>query len=163
MTSSTAVSTLYVIRHADAGNRSAWKGDDNLRPLSKKGRRQADGIAKELVSAGATRLVSSPSARCIETLTPLAEATGLPIETDARLREGSDGPAVLAVSDELRDLGDVAVLCSHGDVIPDLLSELRGLGTTFHDDATWPKASTWVLSGTGRAWTDARHIPAPRT
>jgi broad specificity phosphatase PhoE len=157
------VSTLYVIRHADAGSRSAWRGDDNLRPLSKKGRRQADGIAKELIASGATRLVSSPSTRCIETLTPLAEATGLPIETDARLREGSDGPAALAVSEELRDLGDVGVLCSHGDVIPDLLSELRGRGIAFHDDATWPKGSTWVLSGTGKSWTDAHHIPAPKS
>ncbi|HEY8543880.1 MAG TPA: phosphoglycerate mutase family protein [Acidimicrobiales bacterium] len=152
--------TVYVIRHADAGNRSAWRGDDNLRPLSRKGRRQAEAIARELAGAGATRLVSSPSARCIETLEPLAVVTGLTIETDARLREGSDGAAALALSDELRELGDVAVLCSHGDVIPDLLSELRGLGITFHHEPTWPKGSTWVLSGDGTGWTDAHHIPA---
>src|SRR5687767_13230121 len=101
---------LYVIRHADAGSRSAWKDDDDLRPLSKKGRRQADGIARTLTDAGVTRLVASPSTRCIETLAPLGEALGLLVETDARLREGSDGPAALALTDEMRELGDVAVL-----------------------------------------------------
>ena len=155
------MSTLYVIRHADAGSRSAWTGDDDLRPLSKKGRRQAAGIAARLADAGLTRLVSSPSARCVETLEPLAAAIGLPVETDARLREGSDGPAALELGGELQALGDVAALCSHGDVIPDLLSELRIEGTTFHQSPTWPKGSTWVLAGNGHHWTDAHHIPAP--
>ena len=155
------MSTLYLIRHADAGSRSAWSGDDDLRPLSKKGRRQANGIADRLADAGLTRLVSSPSTRCVETLEPLGAALGLPVETDARLREGSDGPAALALAGELQALGDVAALCSHGDVIPDLLSELRIEGTTFHHQLTWPKASTWVLGGNGHHWTDAHHVPAP--
>jgi 8-oxo-dGTP diphosphatase len=153
------VSTLYVIRHADAGSRAAWEGDDALRPLSRKGRRQAGGIATRLKDVGVTRLISSPSTRCIETLEPLAELLGLTVETDARLREGSDGPAALALADELRDLGDVGAVCSHGDVIPDLLSELRILGVTFHHDLTWPKGSTWELGGDAGAWTDARYVP----
>lgn len=164
------MSSLYVIRHADAGSRSAWQGDDELRPLSKKGRRQADGIAKAFAGSGLTRLVSSPSKRCIETLAPLGQALGLPVETDARLREGSDGPAALEVADEMRALGDVAALCSHGDVIPDLLSELRILGTSFHQGLTWPKGSAWRLvapDGAKKAakagWTDAHHIPAPKS
>jgi len=162
MTSSRTVSTLYLIRHADAGSRSAWKDDDRLRPLSKKGRRQSAHLVTALGDVGLTRLVSSGSVRCIETLEPLAEVTGLPVETDARLYEGSDGPAALAVAAEVRALGDVAALCSHGDVIPDLLSELRINGTTFHHTLTWPKGSVWVLSGEGGHWSDARHIPTPK-
>lgn len=156
------MSTLYLIRHADAGDRGAWVGEDRLRPLSKKGRRQSDRIAGRLQGEGITRLISSASTRCIETLEPLAQATGLSVETDARLYEGSDGPAALEVADELRHLGDTAALCSHGDVIPDLLSELRILGTTFHHTLTWPKASTWVLvSSNGHHWTDAHFVPRP--
>jgi broad specificity phosphatase PhoE len=155
------VSTLYLIRHADAGDRGAWLGDDHLRPLSKKGRRQSNGIATRLRDEGITRLVSSSSLRCVETLNPLADATGLSVETDARLYEGSDGSAALQVADELRSLGDTAALCSHGDVIPDLLSELRILGTTFHHTLTWPKASTWVLVGNGVHWSDAHFVPRP--
>jgi 8-oxo-dGTP diphosphatase len=134
-------------------------GDDHLRPLSKKGHKQARGIAVRLGDVGVTRLISSASVRCVETLQPLSEMTGLPVETDARLREGSDGPAALKLADELLDLGDTAALCSHGDVIPDLLSELRIDGTTFHHALTWPKGSIWVLEGNGRHWTDADHIP----
>jgi 8-oxo-dGTP diphosphatase len=155
------VSTLYLIRHADAGDRGTWLGDDRLRPLSRKGRRQSDRIADRLRSEGVTRLVSSGSLRCVQTLEPLAEAIGIAVETDARLYEGSDGPAALQVADELHELGDTAVLCSHGDVIPDLLSELRILGTAFHHTLTWPKASTWVLVGNGRHWTDAHFVPRP--
>lgn len=162
MTSSRAVSTLYLIRHADAGSRSSWKDDDQLRPLSKKGRRQSAHLATTLGDVGLTRLVSSGSIRCIETLDPLAAAVGLPVETDARLYEGSDGPAALAVADEMRALGDVAALCSHGDVIPDLLSELRIEGTTFHHTLTWPKGSVWVLTGNNGHWSDAHHIPSPK-
>jgi 8-oxo-dGTP diphosphatase len=151
---------LYIVRHADAGSRRAWDGDDDLRPLSRKGRRQAAALAEILAERDVTRLVSSPSVRCVETLGPLAARLGLTVEPDRRLAEGSRGDDALAVAYELAAVDDVGVLCSHGDVIPDLLSELKVGGTVFHHDLTWPKASTWVLSGSGKAWTDAEFVPA---
>jgi broad specificity phosphatase PhoE len=164
VTSSEEMSTgvkLYIVRHADAGNRSAWTGDDDLRPLGKKGRRQAAGLADLLARTHLTRLVSSPSVRCLQTLEPLAKHTGLPIEPDRRLAEGSRGDEALALAHEMAAVDDVGLLCSHGDVIPDLLSELKIAGTRFHHELTWPKASTWVLSGNGTLWTDARFLPTP--
>jgi 8-oxo-dGTP diphosphatase len=152
---------LYIVRHADAGNRSAWAGDDEQRPLSRKGRRQAAGLVEVFAGRPVTRLVASPALRCVETLGPVAAQLGLTVETDHRLAEGSRGDDALAVADELALLDDVGVLCSHGDVIPDLLSELKVQGTQFHHDLTWPKASAWVLSRKGRAWTDADFVPAP--
>ncbi|HEV7760884.1 MAG TPA: phosphoglycerate mutase family protein [Acidimicrobiales bacterium] len=152
---------LYIVRHADAGSRSAWTGDDDQRPLSKKGRRQAAQLVETLTGKKKiARLVASPSVRCIETLGPLAERTGLPVETDRRLAEGSRGDDALALADEVAAL-EVGVLCTHGDVIPDLLSELRIRGTTFHHDLTWPKGSVWMLSSDGTAWTDADLLTAP--
>jgi broad specificity phosphatase PhoE len=150
---------LYLVRHGHAGSRSSWTGDDRLRPLSKKGRRQAAALAQELAGAGITRLVSSPSVRCIETLRPLADQVGLVVEDDDRLAEGSDGRAALELADELRrDDDGAAVVCSHGDVIPDLLFELRGNGTVFHDPPSWPKGSVWLVSSRGSEWTDARYV-----
>ena len=35
--------TILLVRHARAGSRKDWDGPDEKRPLSKKGRRQADG------------------------------------------------------------------------------------------------------------------------
>lgn len=152
--------TLFVVRHAHAGSRSSWTGDDRLRPLSKKGRRQSRALAASLRGAGITQLVSSPSLRCIETLHPLADELGLGVDDDDRLAEGADGRDALALVTELRDRGAAAV-CSHGDVIPDLLSQLKVDGTRFHDPLTWPKASVWVVTTHGDHWTDAHLIPPP--
>jgi broad specificity phosphatase PhoE len=164
---------LYVVRHAHAGSRSNWSGDDRLRPLSKKGRREAASLATRLVvgTSGTSgtgddgrvaRLISSPSVRCVETLEPLAEQLSLPIEEDSRLAEGSNGDAALALAQELQQAGTVTVLCSHGDVIPELLWKLKANGTTFHHELTWPKGSVWVLDGDPAHWTDAHFLPASK-
>ena len=69
-----------LVRHARAGSRKGWEGPDIERPLSKKGRRQADGLVEMLEAAGVKRIVSSPYVRCTQTVEPLAEALGLEIE-----------------------------------------------------------------------------------
>lgn len=158
---------LYVVRHGNAGSRSSWSGDDRLRPLSKKGRRQAAAVAARLADSGISRLISSPSLRCIETLRPLADYAGLEVEDDDRLAEGSDGDEALELLDELRDDSndpgasrnrEAIAVCSHGDVIPDLLSLLRARGTVFHDPLTWPKGSVWRVDSNGARWTDAHYL-----
>jgi broad specificity phosphatase PhoE len=153
---------LFVVRHTHAGNRGNWAGDDRLRPLSRKGRRHAAVLATCLAGAGIDRLVSSPMARCVETLEPLADRTGLTVEEDDRLAEGSGGEAALALAEELRQAGATAAVCSHGDVVPELLWKLKADGTTFHHDLTWPKGSVWVVTGDGARWSDAHYLPIPK-
>jgi broad specificity phosphatase PhoE len=152
---------LYVVRHAHAGSRSRWDGADESRPLSAKGHRQAQGIAKALAAAGAKRLVSSPHRRCVQTLEPLADRLGLAVDVDPRLAEGADGTDALALADELRDQHDIAVLCSHGDVIPEMLRILKATTALFKDPFIWPKASTWVITADGDGWRKARYIAPP--
>lgn len=108
-----------VVRHASAGDRSRWAGDDRLRPLDERGRRQAAELVEELRPLKIRRIVSSPYARCVQTVEPLAEELGLEVELDNRLAEGAGS----AAAELLRDAGVVA--CTHGDVIHDLLG--RGL------------------------------------
>lgn len=151
---------LHVVRHAAAGSRVGWRGCDPDRPLSGKGRRQAAGIAEMLAAAGIARLVSSPYVRCVQTLEPLAAALSLAVETDGRLAEGAGGEAALELASEL-GAGGHAVVCSHGDVIPEMLHHLRGNGTRFTQPLLWPKGSTWVLTGNGGRWTRARYVPPP--
>lgn len=154
---------LYVIRHAHASSRSAWEGSDDSRPLTKKGRRQAAGIAEQLAGAGITRLVSSPAERCVATLQPLGARLGLDVASDARLLEGASGDRALDLAAELcgGDVGDAAAVCSHGDVIPDLLRRLRDGATRIEDPFLWPKASTWVVDWDGSRWVTARYSPPP--
>ncbi len=105
--------SVLLLRHAWAGSRDAWDGDDRLRPLDERGRMQALALRDLLASRDIVRVVSSPYVRCVETVEPI----GLPVETDERLAEGA--PAALALS-LLAEL-DGGLACTHGDVIEAVL------------------------------------------
>jgi 8-oxo-dGTP diphosphatase len=108
-----------LLRHASAGDRDKWADDDFHRPLDKKGWRQAEEIAARFGLEDIRRVVSSPYARCVQTVEPLAAALGLEVELDERLAEGA-GYSAQALFEE-----DGVVACTHGDVIYDLIG--RGL------------------------------------
>lgn len=158
---------VYVVRHAKAGDRSKWKGPDQLRPLSGAGRRQAQALADLLADragkagSGIRRIVSSPYARCIQTVEPLAARLGLEMETDDALAEGAPADDVV---DLVRKLApEHPVLCTHGDVIPRLLDALaRRDGLRLPKRRPSAKGSTWVLDqdGDGR-FVSAIYLPAP--
>jgi 8-oxo-dGTP diphosphatase len=154
---------LYVIRHAHAGSRSTWEGTDEARPLTNKGHRQSDAIAAELRAAGISRLVSSPYRRCVDTLEPLARHLELAVESDDRLAAGAGGVAALELAHELTKEPEAAAVCSHGDVIPDLLRILKATTTRIKDPFVWPKASTWAVTWDGECWSKARYIAPPES
>ncbi len=110
--------------------------------MSKAGWQQARKLGKRLGPVGSTNLVSSPYVRCVQTLEPLAERTGLPIGIDDRLSEGAAFQGVLVLLDEL---ADGAVLCSHGDVIPETIDALVRRGLHIRSAPDWRKASVWLL------------------
>jgi broad specificity phosphatase PhoE len=64
----------------DAGDRHRWTGDQDRRPLSDLGRRQAARLAAALAATPVHALFSSPALRCRQTLEPLADRFGLRIE-----------------------------------------------------------------------------------
>ena len=118
---------LLVVRHASAGKRREWQGDDRLRPLDEKGRRQAAGLPSLLAQFEIARIASSPYLRCTQTVEPLSEQQGLSIEERHELEEGASLEATLVL---LRELGDDAVLCTHGDVLVNLFGETGRKGST---------------------------------
>lgn len=118
---------LLVVRHARAGSPAEWEGDDRLRPLDKKGWRQARGLPALFADHPLHRLVSSAALRCTQTLEPLAAGRGLELETAPQLMEGSSGEAALGL---LRELGDRAAVCTHGDVLEHLFGEPGKKGST---------------------------------
>ena len=134
---------LYLVRHAKAGDRSAWRGDDRLRPLSKEGRRQADALARKLARLTTGQIVSSPYERCLQTVQPLSLVARTPVLEDPRLAEAASFEGAL---DLLAELADGSVLCSHGDVIPDTIGALERRGCTVDGEPNWRKASVWVLT-----------------
>ena len=150
---------LFVVRHADAGPRGGHDEPDDQRALSKRGRRQAEGLRAQLAEAGIVRLLASPSLRCQQTLAPLGHHLGVEVEIDDRLAEGRGAAGALAVAEDVG--GSVAAFCSHGDVIPDLLDALVARGCHLKDELRWQKASTWMLTGDGDQWLKGRYLPPP--
>ena len=84
--------TLYLIRHAHAGSRSAWGGDDAERPISQRGRAQVDHLVSLLADATPVEVWSSPAVRCVQTVEPIAEAAGRQVDVSDLLFEGGDAP-----------------------------------------------------------------------
>jgi broad specificity phosphatase PhoE len=140
------VSTIYLVRHAKAGDRSSWDGDDTIRPLSGKGRRQAVAICDRLFDLIAVhpdaQLISSPHRRCMQTLEPLAARRRSQVMPDPRLAEGYNRDGALEL---ISTLPNGSVLCSHGDVIPDVMAALQRRRTEIIGDPDWRKGTVWVL------------------
>jgi phosphohistidine phosphatase SixA len=138
------MSLVHVVRHAKARNRAEWAEPDDLRPLTKRGRRQAAALAERLRDEQPTRLVSSPAVRCIETLDALARELDLPIEATDRLAEGADGARALELVLSLSRCEPI-VSCTHGDVLFDLVRAVAASGVTIEGPFAAPVAGTWTL------------------
>jgi phosphohistidine phosphatase SixA len=156
------LSTVHVVRHAKAKNRAEWTEPDELRPLTKRGRRQAAGLAERLQDARPERLVSSPYLRCVQTLDELARALDLPIETTELLAEGADGATALDLVLSLSSSESV-VCCTHGDVLFDLMYEVTASGATLDGPQDAPVASTWSLDVVDGRIVGARFVERPAT
>ena len=119
---------VYLVRHARAGHRETWDGDDDtLRPLDERGQRQAEALVTQLAERDFSRIVSSPYVRCMQSVEPLAEARSLDVEAVDALAEGAGEAAALEL---FRSLDAPAVACVHGDLAQMLLGENLKKGAT---------------------------------
>ena len=150
---------IYVVRHAKAGDRAEWEGDDRLRPLTESGRRQADELAAWLKKEAIDAILSSRYVRCLQTVEPLAEQHKLPIEPRKDLEEGAGGESVLQLVSTFK--GRNVVLCTHGDVVEELLEHLIAQGLVSRARAQLEKGSTWILDETDGQITGATYQAAP--
>jgi broad specificity phosphatase PhoE len=148
---------VLLIRHAQAGSRKDWNGDDRRRPLNAKGERQAVALIRRLGLWAPTRILSSPYVRCRQTVQPLADDLGLKVEETAELEEGM-GAAALAL---VRSFAGTSVaLCTHGDVIPDVLVSLADEDRVDLGPAPrQAKGSTWVLEARKGTFVKATYLP----
>ncbi|MGB6057409.1 MAG: phosphoglycerate mutase family protein [Microthrixaceae bacterium] len=143
--------TVYLVRHGSAGTRNPADSRDSDRALDETGRAQAQLLSDWLAQKPISRIVSSPYLRCTQTVAPLGEALGLVIEADDRLAESTDvdeaWKTLSASSDASIGSGRDVVLCSHGDVIPDLVRRLQLRGMRIHGKSGFSKGSVWELDG----------------
>ena len=152
-----AVTRVLLIRHADAGDKSHWTGDDRERPLSDTGRAQADGLVDALEARTLGHLLTSGYARCAQTLAPIAARRGMLLEEAGWLEEGADAAAAL---EALIAAGDVAA-CTHGDIVSGILFELADRAVALGPSPRMQKGSTWVLEIENAQVSFARYLPPP--
>ena len=115
---------LIVVRHAHAAS-----GDpDELRPLSTRGREQAQALAEQLAAeVGPALVLSSPLLRARETASAIARAAGTELRVDERLSPGAELNDLLAA---VKGLDGPVVTVGHQ---PDcsLIAEALGVPVDF--------------------------------
>lgn len=141
--------TVLLVRHGRAGDAKAWKGKDVDRPLDDAGWVQADALAAVGPCFGLTTVVSAELARCVQTVTPLAQALGIAVDQEPALGErqhDNDPKAVVHVLRALASDGGHSAACSQGGVIPAAVNALSRRDTVRPRQSRSRKGSVWALS-----------------
>jgi len=138
---------VILVRHGHAGNKSDWRHDDDLRPLSIRGRSQAAGLVVSLADDPVSAIWTSPALRCRQTLEPLAADRGLPVQDQPLLAKSAAASDLMAWL--LTHGSEPWLLCTHGEVFKALAVEVRAAGLI----TEIPPTST----AKGAAWRVAWH------
>jgi len=159
--------TVLIVRHATAGRKNRYKGDDRLRPLDKKGRAQAESLVGQLLAFGASDVYAASRTRCHQTMEPLAQELGVQIRDEPALTAeayaadaGAARKRVVKIAAK-SDGETVPVICTQGEVIPDLISWWCERSGIRPDKSRNRKGSMWVLTFHGDALIAADHLGSP--
>lgn len=150
---------IYLVRHASAGKRTDHGRKDWQRSLDAHGKQQRRALRQLLQAHPITRIGASDYPRCVDTVEPLSKRLGIPVEFEPALVEGSHPERMINLIHELQE--EAAVLCTHGDVIGDLIGRLAAEGIPLDGELTWPKGSIWELRTIGGRVTSGRYVPPP--
>jgi 8-oxo-(d)GTP phosphatase len=178
-----------LLRHATAGSKSDWQGNDLARPLDSRGTAAAESLAQLLSCFGPCRVITSAAERCVATVRPYAALIGAQIELEplftvrrkgrgraaddrafagqaAAAPAGADRAAAdLAAADRAASIaadGRPVVICAHRENLPLLLdAACSGLRSGWPGSPMLPKGGFWVLhSSAGTLVSAERHHPA---
>ncbi len=137
---------VWVVRHGIAVDKATWDRDDDGRPLSVKGTKQAAGLAHLLADQGVDLVAASPAKRCRATVSPVAKKVGTPVVRDRRLSRNASRADVASLLDWVT--GHQAVLSTHGETIPLILAEAARRGAKVNPRADTAKGSAWQFEVT---------------
>ena len=147
---------ILLTRHAHAGDRYRWDGDDELRPLSGKGTSEASALVGQLSPFSIDRILSSHARRCIETVMPTASDRALELETHPDLWEAASDDGVQALI--AASHSGTTLLSTHGPNVATALHTLTGESV----GVPMEKGSTWVLDFAADELVAANYLHPPR-
>jgi len=156
--------TVMIVRHATAGSKTRYKGDDRQRPLDKHGRAQAESLVGQLLSFGAGELFAAARVRCAQTLDPLAEELGVTIGNEPELTEEAYADNRKAARHRILEIAASSVnpvICTQGRVIPDIIAWWCERDGVRPDRSRNRKGSTWVMSLADGRLIAADHFGSP--
>ncbi len=159
-----SVTSLVLVRHARAGVRESFDGPDAKRPLDSKGRKQARALRRELAPFGPQAVFSAPVERCRATVAGVAKDIGSRLRLEESLTEAAyrENPAAARrLLSYLARVGEPAVVCSQGGVIPGVVKSLAGRADLTIGSTGTPKSAYWLLSFDGPTLVQADPFPAP--
>ncbi|HEU5207727.1 MAG TPA: histidine phosphatase family protein [Gaiellaceae bacterium] len=140
--------SMLLLRHASAGARLSSPGVDRFRRLDEDGRIVSRQLVWSLADREITQIVSSPLARCVETVVPLSAARGLAVETRWELEPDSELDDIMTL---LIDLPESTLVCTHREVFEKLIGW----------DAPCEKGAIWVLERNGREFAPTLYLEPP--
>jgi phosphohistidine phosphatase SixA/ADP-ribose pyrophosphatase YjhB (NUDIX family) len=158
--------TVLLMRHAKAGKRSHYPGDDRLRPLDRIGRRHARESVAMLACFRPQRILSADRVRCQQTVQPLADFLGLQVDSAPEFSDEGylEDPAKSAAAlGALADEPGTSLVCSQGEAIPGLLSDLLAVSNVSVDKLNARKGSVWALSLVAQRLVAADYYPHPNS
>jgi len=137
---------VHLVRHANAGSRPDWDGDDETRPLVEAGLAQAARIADVLAPLDVERILTSRYVRCAQTVEPLGRKLGIAVEHDRGLAEEASLEDAWSLLEVAAAAEGSTVLCSHGNIISPILDRLhrRGLEVVAQERSC-KKGSVWTV------------------
>ena len=156
--------TVLIVRHATAGRKARYHGDDRKRPLDRKGKTQAKSLVPQLLAFGASTLYAADRSRCVQTIEPLAKKLGVPIAVEPTLTEEAYADNPKAAHERILLIADadgIPAVSTQGKVIPYLIDWWCERDGVKPDKSRNRKGSTWVLSLVGGRLIAADHLPSP--
>jgi len=139
---------VLLLRHASAGVRLSSPEIDRFRRLDDEGRVVARQLVWSLAVHEITRIVSSPLARCVESVVPIAESRHLSVESHWELEPDVPLDDLMTL---LADLPDTSLVCTHREVFQLLLGW----------DVTCEKGGAWVLERHGAELAPTLYVEPP--
>ncbi|MBN9644604.1 NUDIX domain-containing protein [Corynebacterium mendelii] len=155
---------LILVRHAHAFARRTWSGNDNKRPLDKKGIRQASLLPDMLELFGPTAVYSAEPDRCVHTAGPIAERLGVDVTVDRMLGDAGWLESMTKVKARFREIlatEDTPVVVSQGLLMPEYIAWLSATGTLPLEEIRCKKAGAWILTFSRGQLAGADYLASP--